>query len=215
MDAKSSKLKPQGNSAARHAWIEKAAAKLRTLLAQKGFPVPDHVRVSVGWPKGARGNVIGQCWGPQSSADGATEVFVSPELGHTLDTANALREASTVVLATLAHELVHAAVGVEAKHKRPFKRGAVAIGLTGKMTATVAGDDFKVWALNFIEAHGNFPGGALRKDRKLVQTTRLLKCECADCGYIARVSKKWVEQAGTPVCPIDAVSLKCDNGEEE
>ena len=33
------------------------------------------------------------------------------------------------------------------------------------------------------------------------QSTRLLKCECPTCGYIARVAWKWLEDKGAPHCP--------------
>lgn len=33
------------------------------------------------------------------------------------------------------------------------------------------------------------------------QTTRQLKIQCPACGYLARVTRKWLEEAGTPTCP--------------
>ncbi len=36
----------------------------------------------------------------------------------------------------LLHEMIHAAVGIDAGHKGPFKRAAIAVGLAGPMTAT-------------------------------------------------------------------------------
>lgn len=43
------------------------------------------------------------------------------------------------ILATLVHELVHTAVGTRVRHRAPFRRLALAVGLRGRMTATVAG----------------------------------------------------------------------------
>lgn len=37
--------------------------------------------------------------------------------------------------------------------------------------------------------------------RSTARTTRLIKCECAQCGYIARVSLKWIQGSGVPRCP--------------
>ena len=31
----------------------------------------------------------------------------------------------------------------------------------------------------------------------------MLKCECATCGYTVRTARKWLEQAGAPLCPIE------------
>ena len=39
--------------------------------------------------------------------------------------------------------------------------------------------------------------------RGKVQSTRLLKALCPDCGYVIRVTAKWVE-VGLPVCPCGA-----------
>jgi uncharacterized Zn finger protein (UPF0148 family) len=33
------------------------------------------------------------------------------------------------------------------------------------------------------------------------QGTRLLKVFCSTCGYTARVTKRWIDKAGTPICP--------------
>ena len=113
-------------------------------------------------------------------------------------------------LAVLCHELVHASVGPEAKHGKPFKQLATAAGLTGKMTATVAGPDFELWAENFIEEHGEYPAGYINEktgERKK-QTTRLIKAECKDCGHTVRTTRKWVEGIGTPVCPCNMASME-------
>lgn len=39
--------------------------------------------------------------------------------------------------------------------------------------------------------------------------TYLLKCECQSCGYIARVTAKWIDQAGEPICPQDQEPMVC------
>jgi hypothetical protein len=33
------------------------------------------------------------------------------------------------------------------------------------------------------------------------QSTRLLKVYCETCGYTARITKRWIDKAGTPDCP--------------
>jgi len=188
-------------SAARHAWIEKATAALRNLFVRHGYTVPAEVRVSIGFPKGAgSGNAakIGQCWAPAASTDRYSEIFVSPELND-----------GARIMGVLAHELVHATVGCEAGHKAPFKRCAEAIGLTGKMTATTETTEFNEWARGVMATIGQYPAGGLITATRKKQTTRLLKCECTDCGYTARVSAKWVAE-GTPICPIDDLPMSCE-----
>jgi hypothetical protein len=203
----------RGNSQERALWLHKAAVMLTPLIdgvSQHGN-VPDNLRYSVGFPKGGGGKgatTIGQCWGPQSSADGHAEIFISPVLGVTDD--SAAFDETVNVLQILAHELIHACVGVEAGHKKPFKQVAVAIGLEGKMTATVAGPLFVETVRGWIGEHGFFPMGKLAVAKRGSKGSRLVKCECSDCGYVARVTRKWLDQAGAPICPIDAIPFTCD-----
>lgn len=178
--------------------------------ATEEYTVPDNLRASCGFPHGGRkGHAIGQCWGPQCSADGHAELFVSPELGVTSDAK--AEEQSIFALAVLAHEMVHAIVGVEAGHKSPFKKLATRINLEGKMTATVPGEKFKQWGQGAIKRIGTFPMGKLNKASRIgKQATRLLKCECEYCGYVARVTRKWLDDAGAPICPTDQKEMICD-----
>lgn len=192
------------SSALRQKWLEDAVVALRKRFARKGYTVPEAVRVSVGWPKGTHGSqhTIGQCWSLTASSDKHNEIFVSPEITRPNN--------SMKILGVLAHELVHAVVGNEAGHKKPFKQCALAIGLEGKMTATSEGEDFKVWGNLLLERIGKIPAGTLDKGARKKQTTRLLKCECGVCGYVARVTRKWVEEAGAPVCPTDEEPMVCE-----
>jgi hypothetical protein len=187
----------------RQKYLESAVLELRAHFTKLGYTVPANVRISVGFPKGthkgAGGKTIGQCWPYQSSTDKHSEIFISPEL----------RDTETVVH-VIAHELVHATVGCEAGHKAPFKCCALAIGLTGKMTATVAGEGMKAFIKRFVQAHGEYPAGALMVANRKKQGTRLLKCACEECGYTVRTTRQWVEGLGTPICPKDKVSMSCD-----
>ncbi|MCH3755961.1 hypothetical protein LZC13_10090, partial [Campylobacter coli] len=62
--------------------------------------------------------------------------FIRPDLAHAPDAMPAQ------IAAILAHELVHAAVGIAAGHGKAFKRVAVGLGLVGPMRATTPGDAF-------------------------------------------------------------------------
>jgi hypothetical protein len=109
-----------------------------------------------------------------------------------------------VVAAILAHELVHAAVGLECGHKGAFRKVATRIGLEGKMTATWPGAAFKSNVAPILAAVGPLPHAALgfgASSAPPKQKTRLLKAERGDCGYTVRVTRKWVDDAGAPHCP--------------
>ena len=66
-----------------------------------------------------------RCWTDKASADNTHEIFIHPQVAEPIEAA-----------AVLAHELTHAAVGLAAKHGKPFKRVVSAIGLIGRVTAT-------------------------------------------------------------------------------
>ncbi len=112
---------------------------------------------------------------------------------------NVPRRDPVEVLGVLAHELVHELEGVAVGGD--FRKLAVAIGLEGKMTATVAGPKLRETLEGISGSLGAYPHCALSPGLSEVkkQGTRLLKLQCA-CGYVLRVTRKWVE-VGLPTCP--------------
>jgi hypothetical protein len=197
------------SSLIRHQWLEQAVAELRPRFDAVGYQVPDNVRVSIGWTKG--GNMgtpfkhcIGQCWSGGRSTDRYAEIFISPELG--------TAEQTSRIIGVAAHELVHATVGNAAGHRAPFKRCAVAIGLTGRMTATTESTEFVAWVNNVVVPKiGPYPAGRIMLERKK-QTTRLVKCECETCQYPVRTTRIWIEGHGAPHCPDHGAMMVCSAG---
>jgi hypothetical protein len=53
---------------------------------------------------------------------------------------------------------------------------------------------------------GPYPAGFLIDTPK--QGTRMLKCDCSACGYTVRITRKWLDAAGPPICPTDKIQLK-------
>jgi hypothetical protein len=156
----------QSASLTRQMWLEAAVVALRERFEGAGYTVPAAVRVSIGFPKGSHGRAraIDQCWASECSSDEYNEIFISPELGGS--------NIGPRIMGVLAHELAHASVGVQAGHKTPFKQCAVAVGLTGKMTATVETDEFNEWAATAIERIGPYPAGAMSTFGTKKQSTR-------------------------------------------
>lgn len=158
------------------------------------LPLPTVIRVSVGFPSRqavSRDQAIGQCFSPTVSADGSTQIFVSPVIG------NAVRAADILV-----HELCHAAVGVEHGHKWPFRSAAKAVGLDGPPTATIAGKELIERLNGLIDMIGPYPHAELQLERRAAQSTRLRKAYCNICRYTVRVTRVWLERGGPPICPI-------------
>jgi hypothetical protein len=175
--------------ATREQWLEAFVEAVRPWFKEVGATLPKKVRVSVGFPFNAK-KAIGQCWYAESSADKAPQIFVSPVLG-------TVTEVDHVVI----HELVHAS-GLTG-HGKDFRKVAVALGLEGKMTATTAGPELRKRLTALTKTLGTFPHAALDPSggAKKKQTTRMIKTECGECGYVARLSQKWIDEVGAPHCP--------------
>lgn len=180
--------------ATRETWLHAAAREMSPVFDSVGAPLPARYRVSCGWPSvGAlakRKRRIGECWSDGASADGHTEIFVSPVLVEPVN-----------VLATLLHELIHAAVGLKCGHRGRFASTAKMLGLTGKMTATVPSEVCAQWLDGMARRLGPYPHDrldSLTNGRKK-QSTRMLKLECPDCGYVIRTTAKWLD-TGIPTC---------------
>lgn len=178
----------------REEWLLKAIEAMRPLFADQGAEIPA-VRVSVGWPGGGGRNlnkVIGQCWATRAAGDGVAQIFLSPVLDDAIQ-----------VLATLAHELVHAVDDCKSGHKGYFAKLAKGIGLEGKMTATVAGAELTAKLTEIVKEIGPYPHAKLVTAAVPIkkQSTRMLKVECPSTGYTLRTTRKWLEEYGAPICP--------------
>lgn len=183
----------------RERWLLEAIESVAPLFRNAGHELPV-VKVSVGFPPtgGLKKNrrVLGVCFPKTMTKDDVPQIFINPTIDEV--------DSEQGVLATLVHELVHAC-GIHG-HGADFRKLAVAVGLTGQMRSTVASG----WLLSelhgIVRKIGEFPGAAivsrmdgidapLKRDK-----CRMNKCVCDECGYTARVSRKWLE-LGAPVCP--------------
>lgn len=177
----------------REQWLEGLRANLAPTFEHLGHPLPAKVRLSCGLPSkrafSKTKRLIGQCWDSKQSEDGTHEVFISPTIADPL-----------VVAETVAHELVHAAVGVKAGHRAAFKKCAVALGLEGKMTSTHAGEALKATLSRYVDTLGVYPHAVIDFESRKKDGTRMLKLECPSCGYTVRTTQKWLD-VGLPVCP--------------
>jgi len=189
---------PQSTFATREAWLQAAVVALRPLCVSAALDVPALIHVSVGWPSrsalSAKRQRLGECWYGETSQDGHPQLFISPVIAD-----------SHRVLDVLLHELLHTALP-KAKHGPKFAKAAKAVGLEGKPTTTVAGADLLKRLGEIVKQLGPMPHAGLTVSSKhKVQSTRLLKACAADCcGYIVRVTKKWIDDEGCPLCPHGA-----------
>lgn len=193
----------------REGWLGLLTDLLRPLFETSEMPLPPHIHVSVGWPsKNARSVTnrrIGECWEPTLSKDGSHHIFISPILEDPHDVAH-----------VLVHELLHAAVGVEHGHKKPFKKGMKKVGLEGKATSTHAGPELTATIKGLLATLPPYPHPPLviPENMRQKQTTRmkLLKAPEDCCSYQVRTTQKWIE-VGVPLCPHGSPMKVQDGGD--
>jgi len=180
----------------REQYLEKAIKKFSEMFKRHGYTVPK-VKVSVGFPGGGKKR-IGEHWRPEASSDKVGSIFISPVIDDGVE-----------VLGVLIHEMVHAAVGNEAGHGPVFKKCALAVGLEGKMRSTTAGKDLEKVIKKTIRSIGKYPHTRLNllKRPTKKQTTRMIKMECRECGFICRASMSKILEVGPPLCACNSEPL--------
>lgn len=189
----------------REEWLQRGISALRERFANAGHALPEVVHVSVGFPsrhalRGARKLVIGQCWHGEQSTDGNCHVFISPLLASGV-------EALDILVHELAHVVTPRPKDTSKRynpHGPAFVKVGKAVGLTeGKPTSLGAGSELRTF-LERLNAECAYPHSALDA-RKLpkAQSTRLVKVMCVEegCGYTVRVTRKWLDSKGAPLCP--------------
>lgn len=176
----------------REAWLLKATEKLRKGIFTDALAhIPD-VKISVGFPGGGvRRTTIGQFWRAEATQDKIPQIYISPVIDDPIR-----------ALDILVHELVHACTPGHG-HKKPFGDLARAVGLTGKLTATVAGPELKDKLVDLSASLGKFPHAAITMSEVKKQPTALRKVECSNCGYVLRTTDKWLNLWGAPICPCN------------
>jgi hypothetical protein len=185
----------------REAWLLELAKHITPIIENTTNIEMPKYRISVGFPsRGAlstKRRVIGQCWSGLISPSGHSELFISPMIDDRVS-----------VAATVAHEMIHAAVGVKEGHRKPFSRAARGIGLEGKPTATYAGPKFISHVKPILKNIGSYPHTALALDTLVArQTTNMLKVQCGKCGYVLRTTSKWLTKQGAPICPCNNLPM--------
>lgn len=205
-----SKYQSTAHALSREQWLNKLARKLRPAFKEAGATLPARLRISCGWPSSralasasSKSRTIGQCWPLELSADGTAEVFISPAIADTAQVAH-----------VLTHELIHAADNCANGHKAKFRKIALRLGLTGKMTATTAGPELAERLNALCKPLGNYPHARLDLSKVKKQGTRMLKLECPECGYTVRTTQKWLD-IGAPVCPCGTELAGDDDSQEE
>ena len=179
------------NGKSREAWLTEVATAMSSWFDDLGFPLPKFL-ISAGFPSaGRRGRDTAEAWKEEGSE--AYTIFIRPD-----------RHDPHNVAAALAHQLAHMAAGQRDAHGHLFRHVAISIGLRGRATEAAPGRIFKELVDPILKKAGPLPKpflGPPERSQRAKQTTRLIKVLCRDCGYVARVSRKWLDDVGEPLCP--------------
>lgn len=151
--------------------------------------------VACGWPGGKSPlKTIGQCFPPEWAANGTTHIWISPALHDPVN-----------VLETLVHELIHAIIGCDKKHGRHFRKAMEEVGLEGKPTATVAGEDLREQLLEIADELGPYPHDRIAwrtKAKSERKSTRVKLVSPVDPDYVVHIVPARLEEYGAPLCPM-------------
>jgi hypothetical protein len=160
--------------------------------------IPDFfISVSMPTRKGLslKKRTIGQCI-PLTKQGKKSHLFIHPMLVSLDDVAG-----------TVAHELIHI---LTLGHGRPFSTIARPLGLQKPWTATsttpafYALEDRRGRSLkSLLEKLGPYPHEALDISGRTAVKTYLVKLQCK-CGFVARATKKWIDDVGMPTCACGA-----------
>lgn len=208
----------QNTHTTREGWLMAAVAELdKAFFNNGGYTLPKKLGCSCGFPKGARGKAIGQCWSHETSTDGTINMFICPT-----------QDEPVRVLDILLHELCHAQLGTDVGHKGPFKKLVKEFGLAGKATATYAEEGGELWRklAHIAEGLGPYPHKAMKPSAKKAKRgsmggwVRLFSTTEED--YKVLVSPKQIEEHGLPrdpwgdeMVPVDEDSPWKKGGEDE
>jgi hypothetical protein len=187
------------------AWLRELTNALRPDFEKIGYKLPEQIRFDFGFTShGKRKGPAGEFFDGNAASDGWSKAIIRCD-----------KAEIEAVTGSLAHQLVHAAVGRKAGHGKAFRDCALRFGLDGKMREAMPGPKLRERLHALAEQLGPFPHGAMDfaqsgheddvrpVDRKPKQRTRMLKCECLNkgCGYPCRTTAKWLRIA-VPECPV-------------
>lgn len=186
----------------RERWLREVAAGMKGWFDDLGFPVPPF-ELRTGFPSsGQRSPNITESWTEDGGA--SFVIFVRPDRYDALD-----------IAAALAFQFCRAAVGDRDSHGHLFRHLATSIGLRGTKTESRPGPLFSELSKQVIARAGALPRPSITptdSERKTRQTTRLVKVSCTGCGYVVRVSRKWLDQVGPPLCPDHGAMTPSEKG---
>jgi len=127
-------------------WLSRAVQSLRQMCARRGLALPAQVTVHVAdLTNTQHGPAIGLCWPSTSTGERIAAIAIERTMHDAVD-----------ILATLLHELIHAADDCRSQHGPWFAAWAAALGLVG-LPSTVPGPALRRELQQIARALGPYP----------------------------------------------------------
>lgn len=220
----------------RETWLNELAKLCAPRFEELGHPLPKF-RVAVGFTSlGMTKRVNGECWSNRASKDGTFEILISPiedatdrvaailvhELAHAADGLRNGHKGPFIAMlqgfglakpytASVPTDAFRAYISPFIEQLGELPHAALDWGSAGKREARAKLITPKAGEPVQDDGAGEDEGGESSRPKK--QTTRLLKVICKECGYPARVTKKWIDEVGAPHCPQHG-QMVVEGGEE-
>ncbi|HCF6730452.1 TPA: hypothetical protein NII60_000284 [Pseudomonas aeruginosa] len=208
----------------REAWLNAMAERMSPLFLELGAPLQPY-RISIGFTSaGQRGNVGAEVWHSSASADGTYEILISPGTDDSM-------QVSAYLAHELCHIAAGIKEGHKGPFVKLMKAIGMTGPFTcsvptrqfeewvqpfidelgplphGKLTWHRPGARERREPAQGKVARGIRDGLSQPELEEIIttakkkQSTRLKKVECSECGYVARVTQKWLDKSGPPHCP--------------
>lgn len=186
----------------REEWLSEAVSLLEPSLGVADLNMPEKWQVTCG----PTGKALGCCYKAKSARDQATRHIV---IGMHY-------EDPYEVLATLTHEMIHAALPDGVGHRYQFKEAAETIGLEGPAKATTVGKDtpLGIRLQEIMEELGPYPHVSLIPVIK-EKPKRVTWGSLSDHEFQLVISQRIVDEKGPPKGPDGKDLVKFVDGKPE
>jgi len=175
----------------RDEWLAELLSYLQSWFEELGFQIPGF-QIRSGFPSKGRGaQKTAESWEKQE--DGSFIIFVRPD-----------RSDPREVISAVVLEMSKVVVGPKDRHGHLFRFLASSFGLGGGKSERSGDREFLDRVAPIMDAIGALPSPEIAPADLTAapkQTTRQIKVTCEKCGYVARVSRKWLSEVGPPICP--------------
>lgn len=190
----------------REEWLQEAVILLKSqLFDPREYHLPPVIRVSCGL---CPGKAVGLMVDPDCVGDGSVAIFIDARLMDSVE-----------LLGTLLHELCHASVGIECRHKGPFVKIIRDLGLEGKPTATTVLPETELHATltGIALTLGEYPHApVVRKAKPTKKHAWVSFLSTTNENFIVRANVNTVKEFGPPRdCNGEPMVPKCPEDMED